>query len=93
MYQNFSSCVRNRLKDMVHYALEKRKKMPSWMGETIWEQLIVKRSTPEFLQISEKSRRNRSCSSSEFGSSLHCGGSIPATEHARLLVFFFFNFS
>ena len=60
------------------------------MGESIYKQLCIRRSTPEFLRISEQSKKNRA-SNSEFGTSLHCGGSIPATEDRRRLVCFFCN--
>lgn len=88
IHHNFVSRVTQRVKDLIHHACAKRKKRPVWIKESIWEQLCARRSTVEFSQLSEKMKKNRASTSSQFGSSLHCGGSVSALEHAKRLVIF-----
>ncbi|XP_073222386.1 uncharacterized protein [Cicer arietinum] len=66
-----------RLSDMLMQARKKRK-CPTWMGETVWNDLEKIWMDSSFKKISNRAKKNRVSSK---GGAVHTGGSISIAEH------------
>lgn len=73
-----------RLSDMLMQARKKRK-CPTWMGETVWNDLEKIWMDPSFKKISNRAKKNRASSK---GGAVHTGGSISIAEHTIRMVRF-----
>nr|XP_027185925.1 uncharacterized protein LOC113783946 [Cicer arietinum] len=66
-----------RLSDMLMQARKKRK-CPTWMGETVWNDLEKIWMDSSFKEISNRAKKNRASSK---GGAVCTGGSISIAEH------------
>lgn len=82
---NFSRKGGTRMRDMFT-DIRRSMKRPMWIGEEIWDGLLQKWSSAEYVEKRERAKKNRASDSGGMGTSLHTGGSIPHTEHMRRLV-------
>lgn len=73
-----------RLSDMLMQARKKRK-CPTWMGETVWNDLEKIWMDPSYKEISNRAKKNRASSK---GGAVHTGGSISIAEHTIRMVRF-----
>lgn len=80
--KNFDQKCSHQLSDMLRNARVSTQR-PNWIDETSWVSLQGYWSSDEFMNISQKLKRNK-----DFGKGglLNTSGSIPTFEHARLTV-------
>ncbi|KAH0466125.1 hypothetical protein IEQ34_006228 [Dendrobium chrysotoxum] len=65
--------------------IKKSGQRPLWIGEGVWVELSSAWGSPDYTRRRDQNRQNRASDVGGLGSSLHTGGSVPHTEHRRLL--------
>ncbi|XP_073223422.1 uncharacterized protein [Cicer arietinum] len=72
------------LSDMLMQARKKRK-CPTWMGESVWNDFEKVWMDPSYKEISNRAKKNRVSSK---GGAVHTGGSISIAEHTIRMSYF-----
>ena len=71
--------------------MRKSGRCPLWLNSPLFDELQGKWKDAKYEEKRKKARQNR-LSQTGVGSSLHCGGVIPAHEHRRRYVRTFLKF-
>jgi len=64
-------------------AFKEKKKIPKWISESHWNDLLKYWDTEEFNNISNINSRNRKSGFNGEGPSLHTGGSVAFSEYKK----------